>query len=457
MNIKKALRHVIILAAPILVRNLIATGVGFADGLMVASLGDSSTNGVQTANILTNFINTMYINLAAAITAISVQFWGCGRTERIRRTVTVGLLFSFAVSIPAFIMSLLFPELTLGLFTTNLAAIKSGVGYLRIVSFTYILYGMTSVLVSAMNSIEKVKVGMCISGCASLINVILNYCLIYGIRLSPGFSLPSAGVRGAALATLTSRFLEFLAIGFYVLKKDTVLRYSINDVFHADAESIETFRKYGIPIVAGGLVWAVNVSAQGVIIGRLGISEAISAYSVTGNLFNIVTVLVFSISESANIIIGKDAGAGNTEKIKLQTAVFQALFFAVGLLTGYCINLSRRMVPLLYAGLSISAISMCDKFLRILSITSIGTAYQACSLSLLKAGGDTRFVFLNDTFWVLAVVLPSAYIAGYLLDARPEVVFALLKGDQIYKCVVAAIKVNRFDWIHDISKQTRLT
>lgn len=452
MNTKKLLHHVTVLAGPILVRNLIAASVGFADGIMVSVLGDASLNGVQTANILTNFINTMYLNLSGAIAVIAVQHWGNSRTDRIRHILTVGLLFSLFISVPAFIMSFFFPESTLALFSTDQTGIESGIDYLRIVSLTHILYGLTTAMISAMNSIEKVKVGMYISGCASIINVILNYCLIFGIHKSLGYLISPAGVRGAALATLISRSLEFLAIAFFVLKKDRTLRYSMKYLHTIDYDSIKAFRKYGLPVIGGGVVWAVNVSAQGIIIGRLGISEAISAYSVTGNLFNIVTVLVFSVSEAANIIIGKDAGAGDVESVKKHTITFQFLFLFIGLLTGYSIHLSRQLVPVIYSGLSISSINMCDKFLQILSVTSVGTAYQACSLSLLKAGGDTRFVFLNDTFWVFAVVLPSAFIAGYLLNLRSEIVFALLKGDQIYKCFVAIVKVNRFRWMHTITK-----
>ena len=70
---------------------------------------------------------------------------------------------------------------------------------------------------------------------------------------------------------------------------------------------------------------------------------------------------------------------------------------------------------------------------------------------LVKSGGDVGFVFKNDTIFVFLVVLPSALISSSL-GAAPWVVFACLKCDQILKCVVAFIKVNRYNWMKNLTR-----
>ena len=80
------------------------------------------------------------------------------------------------------------------------------------------------------------------------------------------------------------------------------------------------------------------------------------------------------------------------------------------------------------------------------------TASDATALAgLVKAGGDTSFVFKNDTCFVFLVVLPSAFIA-LQLGAPVWVVMACLKCDQILKCIVAAIKINRFRWMKNLTR-----
>ncbi len=87
-----------------------------------------------------------------------------------------------------------------------------------------------------------------------------------------------------------------------------------------------------------------------------------------------------------------------------------------------------------------------------ISVTIIGTCYQAaCLFGLVKSGGDISFVFKNDTIFVFLVVIPSSLIAMWL-GAPPWVVFACLKCDQILKCFVAIVKINRYNWMKNLTR-----
>ena len=74
-----------------------------------------------------------------------------------------------------------------------------------------------------------------------------------------------------------------------------------------------------------------------------------------------------------------------------------------------------------------------------------------CLFGLVKSGGDISFVFKNDTIFVFLVVLPSAILASYL-GAAPWIVFACLKCDQILKCFVAVVKVNKYNWMKNLMR-----
>ena len=71
----------------------------------------------------------------------------------------------------------------------------------------------------------------------------------------------------------------------------------------------------------------------------------------------------------------------------------------------------------------------------------------------MKAGGDTSFVFKNDSIFVFLVVLPSALIAQNLFHAPAWVVYSCLMSDQILKCFVAVVKINSFNWIRDLTRK----
>ena len=97
-------------------------------------------------------------------------------------------------------------------------------------------------------------------------------------------------------------------------------------------------------------------------------------------------------------------------------------------------------------------LAMVRSFILVLSVMVVGTAYQMSSLTgIVRAGGATHFVLINDLIHIWGFVIPAAALAAFVFTASPVVVFTLLKSDQILKCIVAFIKVNRYRWIKNLT------
>ena len=141
------------------------------------------------------------------------------------------------------------------------------------------------------------------------------------------------------------------------------------------------------------------------------------------------------------------------ELMKEYARTTQLLFLGVGFLTGGFVYAIGRPFIGLYGGISAEAAAVALSFARVLAVTSVGTCYQMpCLFGLVKSGGDISFVFKNDSFFVFCVVLPSAFLAAHL-GAPAWVTFACLKSDQILKCFVAMVKVNRYRWIRKLTRE----
>jgi Na+-driven multidrug efflux pump len=85
----------------------------------------------------------------------------------------------------------------------------------------------------------------------------------------------------------------------------------------------------------------------------------------------------------------------------------------------------------------------------------VGTSYQMSSLTgIVRPGGSIYFVLVNDLIFVWLVVIPSALLAAFVFHASPLIVFICLKSDQILKCGVAVVKVNRFEWIRNLTRKS---
>ena len=438
-------RSLVTLAVPISLQNLVTFAVSFADNVMIGSLGDDAISGVYIGGQLQSVLQMFVGGIEGAILILAAQYWGKKDTQSIRKVVSIGIKFALAVGLLSSLVAVLFPQWVIRAFTTEPGVIQEGAAYVQIVGFTYLFFSVSQVMIAAMRSVETARIGLYISCMALVINVCLNYVFIFG-----HFGFPAMGVRGAALATLVSRILEMCVGVGYVFFVDKKLRFGLKDLLHTDRQLLRDFIRYGLPVIGGQVVWAINSLANTKILGYYS-AGVIAAASITGMLHNLVYVWMNGMSSAVGIITGKTVGAGQYEKMKEYSKTVQMIFLFVGLISGAAVFLARDGFISLYNA-SPEAQAYARQFINVISVTIIGTCYQAaCLFGLVKSGGDISFVFKNDTIFVFLVVIPSSLLVMWL-GAPPWVVFTCLKCDQILKCFVAIVKINRYNWMKNLTR-----
>ena len=193
------------------------------------------------------------------------------------------------------------------------------------------------------------------------------------------------------------------------------------------------------------------MAIQTAITGHLG-GEAIAANSIATTVFQGAQCGGIWLSQCFRGYHRQDdrrRSAAGCQTVCPETA---APFSAHWFLTGLALFLIRDGILALYS-ISDASRSLANQFLLVLSVTSIGTAYQMPALTgIVRGGGDTSFVFINDTIFMWCLVLPDLGSCCILLQLSPAVVFICLKSDQILKCLVAVVKVNRFRWIRTLAR-----
>lgn len=438
-------RSLILLAVPISLQNLVTFAVNFADNVMIGSLGDDAISGVYVGGQLQSVVQMFVGGIEGAILILAAQYWGRKDRDSIRKVVSIGVKFALGVGLFTTLVAVLFPQWVIRIFTTEPGVIREGAAYVQIVGFTYLFFSVSQVMIAAMRSVETARIGLYISCMALVVNVCLNYVFIFG-----HLGFPAMGVRGAAVATLISRIMEMCVSIGYVFLVDKKLRFGWRDLLHTDGQLLRDFVRYGLPIIGGQVVWAVNSLANTKILGYYS-AGVIAAASITGMLHNLVYVWMNGMSSAVGIITGKTVGAGQYEKMKEYSKTVQMIFLFVGLISGAAVFLFRDGFISLYNA-SPEAQEYSRQFINVISVTIIGTCYQAaCLFGLVKSGGDISFVFKNDTIFVFLVVIPASLIAMWL-GAPPWVVFACLKCDQILKCFVAIVKINRYNWMKNLTR-----
>ena len=434
------------LALPIVLQNFISFAVNFADNLMVGRLGDTAVSAVYMGNQFQTVLQMFVFGIDAAMLIIAAQYWGIRDTKSIRRIAAMGIRWSVLVGAVIAAIVLIFPRFLLGRLTNDAAVVEAAIPYVIFVALSYVFFCASQLLISTMKSVENAKLGVYVSLIALFVNIFLNWVLIFG-----KFGLPALGVKGAAIATLISRIVEFLIAAVYVFVIDKRLGLKIPDLFLKAPLLRRDFIKNGAPVVAGQMVWAVNMLAYSTIMGHLS-PAAITASSIVAQMENLLRVGVFGLSAALGIVTSKTVGAGKFKEMKEYATTAELIFLGIGLLSSLVIVLLKKPFVGFY-DISEDAVRTTGQFFNVLTFTFIGTCWQAtCLGGLVKSGGDTGFVFKMDSIFVFGVLIPAG-VTALLLGAPAWVVFLALKCDQILKCIVAFVKINSFNWMKKLTRE----
>ena len=450
---KRWIRMLLIIAG----QNVIVYGVNLADNIMIGQLGQAAElaiSGVFIVNQL-QFLLQMIVNgIADGTVVMCSRSWGEKNIDGIKKAASTAMRTVLIISGLMLAAVLIFPDAVLGIFTDKVHVIEEAKKYLFIVAFTYVIFAATQVLLGVMRSVECAFIGFVNSCAALVINLVLNYLLIFG-----HFGFPALGVRGAAIATLISRIIELLIVVVYIAVFDKKLKLKFSDFLHTDREITKKFIKVSTPVIMSGTSWGIAMGLQTAILGRL-TDPVITANSIASTIFQIVTVVIYGAASAASVMIGKTIGEGKLDsggdadllrnELKHRARWLQVIFLGLGLATSMTLLGLRDFIISCY-DVTPETAELAKQFISVLCVTVVGTAYQmACLTGIVRGGGDTKFVFYNDLIFMWGLVLPSSFIAAFVLETSPLWIFICLKADQILKCSVAVVKVNRFKWMKKI-------
>ena len=425
----------------IVLQQLAALAVNLADNIMLGRYSELALSGASLVNQLQFTLQQIAAGIGMGIVVLAAQYWGQKRTGPIKKIISLGVKCGFLSGVIFFAISQLAPAGVLGLFTGDEAVIGEGVRYLKVICWTYPVFGLSNSIMYALQSVETAMIGTVMSCSTICINVCLNYCFIYG-----NFGAPELGIVGAAVATLVSRLVELGIILVYILFIDKKLHMKLWEILKWDGTYLQDYLKVSTPIVISGLLWGVAQAAQTAIPGHMS-ATAIAANSIAIILFEIFAVLGAACANTASVVTGKTIGAGKLDKVKAYSKTMQGIFLLGGLFSGGMLFLCKDWIVNFYT-VSPEVKAMAVDFMTVLSVASIGSCYEyPVEGGIIAGGGSTKYAAIVDNLFMWLFTIPSAALSAFVFQFPPVVTFSFLKADQILKCIPNFITCNRYRWV----------
>ena len=444
---KKFHKMMLGIALPIILQMLLTNGLSFVDTMMIGRLGEAEVAAVGLANQMFFLGFLVFFGINSGTGIFVAQFWGDRDLKGIHHVVGLSLAGSLLFAIPFALVSRLFPNELMRLFTPDPTVVKLGAEYLRIIAPSYIFAGISFSYAMSLRSIEKPKIPLATTAISLGLNTIMNFVLIFGLL---GF--PALGVRGAAFATLISRGIELAVVLFLIYSRRLPVAAGIKEYFGFDRVMVKRFIITAGPVLLNEIAWSLGMVMYKIVFARMG-TDVIAAANITESIQGLFFIVLMGTSTTAAIMIGKTIGEGKREDAYRFARYFLIQGVILGIVLGILMSATAPVIVLLLK-MKAETIAMVRITLMVIGLLIPFKAFNLHMIvGILRSGGDTAFSFITELIGVWAIGVPIAFLTGLYFQFSLPAVYLLVGIEELYKMALTGYRFHSGKWMNDLTRE----
>lgn len=442
-------RNILHLAWPAIVQEGLNVVVSYADTAMVGALGANASAAVGLTTSVVWLVTSLAIGFGTGVLAVCAQADGAGDKQRMQRAGQQALFLTLIVgSILTAICLLCSPYLPVWLGADE-AIHADASAYFTIISIPFLFRAAVLILSSALRGVSDMRTPMLINLYMNIVNVVLNFFLIYPTREIGGIKVFGAdmGVRGAATAT---------AISFVIGGILMMWRYWRNKTFeftrtgfHFDKDMMGECLQIGIPVVAGrGVVCLAHVTFASQV-ARLGVIST-AAHSIALQAEEAFYIPGYGFQSAASTLVGNAIGERNERKVKRTAYLISAMTFGLMTVAGILLFIYAKQLVGIFTT-DTQVIELGAKVLRIVSVSEPIYGVLVIMEGTFNGMGDTRAPFIYSLITMWGIRIGGSWIMIHVLQLGLEAVWVMMVIDNVFRCVLLLQRFIRGHWKYCIS------
>ncbi len=401
----RLLDHLVRLAAPVVLASIAQTLMGLVDTLMVARLGTAAIAAVGVSTLLFSAMATSIKSLDVAVQTFTARRDGAGRERETGAVVGTGLAMVAVAGIFGTVAGVAWPGLGLGLVSADPEVVALGSDYYRLRAVGLLPLLVFLIIRSGFDGLGHTRVGMVVGVGMNLVNVLLNWMLIFG-----KLGAPALGVQGAALASTIAAVVAAVAMAALALRPRMRRQYGWFDRGFVRRDLVRPLWRTGWPpaLQALGLIGGI-VAFYG-ILGHIS-TVAVAAGNIVMRMASLAIMPTIGVGVAVQTLVSRCLGARDARgawRSGLAGVVLAAtLMIALGL--------PYLLIPDQLLGAFTPEPSVLAAGRAILRITALGQVLAAAGLTfagVLRGAGDTGRVLAVDVGTGAGFMLPAAWILG---------------------------------------------
>jgi MATE family multidrug resistance protein len=409
MTLKTHLKENFHLAYPVMLSNLGHVTMGVSDNVMVGHLGATPLAAAGLALVAFNVLILFGIGVSYAITPLVATANGERNDAAVIEILRHGLIINLITALFLVVIVYLAKNF---LYHINQPkeVVALALPYLGIITSSMIPVMIFQTFKQFAEGLSNTRVAMVIIILTNIVNIMLNYAMIYG---HAGF--PAMGLNGAGWATLTSRIFMAAAIAVYIYHAPFFRKYRA--MFSWGSYSRKLYKKMlniGIPSGSQFIFEVAAFDFSLVMMGWIG-TTAQAAHQITINMATISYMTTAGLAAAATVRVSYFLG--NKDIKNLQLAAYSILGMAIVFMSCCAIVFiaGRHWLPHFYID-DLSVTSMASSLLIIAALFQLSDGAQVVCISALRGLQDVKIpsLLIFICYWVIS--LPLGYVLAFKMN-----------------------------------------
>ena len=390
------------------------TFVSFIDNIMVGQLGTAELAAVSLGNSFMFIAMSIGIGFSTAITPLIAEADSSDNLEQARSSYKHGLLLCTILGIVLF-LGVYFSKPLMHLMNQPEEVVVLAIPYLDLVAFSLIPLVIFQAIKQFSDGMSMTKYPMYATLLANIVNVGLNYVLIFG-----KFGFPEMGIVGAAYGTLVSRIIMVLYLNILLRYKKRSARIVKNiQFFILDKLMINKIINLG-SLSAMQMFFEVAIFTAAIWLSGLLGKNPQAANQIALNLSSMTFMVAMGLSVASMIRVGNQKGLQNFKELRRIT--FSIFFLGLILATIFAILffVFHKIMPTIYVDLNdevnyadnIEVISIASKLLIAAAFFQISDSIQVVFLGALRGLQDVKIPTILTFISYWCVGFPVSFYLG---------------------------------------------
>ncbi|MBE6762156.1 MAG: MATE family efflux transporter [Ruminococcaceae bacterium] len=450
---KQFYKHLILLMVPIMIQNGITNFVNMLDNIMVGQVGTVQMTGVAVSNQLIFVFNLCIFGAISGAGIFGAQFYGKGDHKGLRDTFRFKLIFCVALTLLCIGIFLAFGENLIGFYLKGegnpedaALSLMYAKKYLFVMLIGMVPYTIAQCYSSTLRETGQTVVPMVAGVAAVVVNLSLNYVLIFG-----KLGAPKLGVIGAAVATVISRFAELIVVAAW-----THLHKIENKFIIGAFKSLKIPSRLcgqiiikGLPLMINETLWAAGVATINQCYSVKGLN-VVAATNISTTFYNVFSVAFLAVGMSIGIILGQQLGAGKSAN-EVKATARHSITFSV--LLSACIGIIYAIIstfiPHAY-NTSSEVKFLATGFMQIAALTMPIEAYVNAAYFTLRSGGKAFVTFLFDSCFMWCINVVTAFILCNYTALPILTIYLICQLLNLIKAIIGFVFIKKGVWIKKI-------